>query len=280
MEYLRHPLSRAWPDMTPDEFLHLCDSVENSGLREPIVIFQGEILDGWHRFKACLQVSIAPIFDHFEGTREEAETLVRDKHNRRSLTLTQRMTAIAVMRSWAPSGAAGHKSKVLPGNTLTIDGLAEEAGASRSSAQQVKTVIAHGQPEVVDAMRNGILSAKKAAVIAKLPKADQAAAIQEPLPKAVKTAAEPAPADDGPSDSELEADVATERAVIVFMDKLLAEDDTLAAAVAECNRLQALNNVLQLRVNGLMNEKNAAIKLLKARDRQIVQLKAQLKAVA
>ena len=41
----RHTLSALFLDMDPGEFQDLVESVKKHGLREPITVFQGEILD-------------------------------------------------------------------------------------------------------------------------------------------------------------------------------------------------------------------------------------------
>ena len=58
----RHTLSALFQDMDPAEFRDLVESVKKHGLREPITVFQGEILDGWHRYQACLETGVEPVF--------------------------------------------------------------------------------------------------------------------------------------------------------------------------------------------------------------------------
>lgn len=76
------------------------------------------------------------------------------------------------------------------------------------------------------------------------------------------------PEDFGPTAEEIaEAERAQEEEVAA-MRKVVESDDKLAAAMAEINRLNALNRVLQERVNGLMNEKAEAIKAAKRWQRK------------
>jgi hypothetical protein len=178
MSYQRHPLSAAWPNMSPEEYASLIESIQMHGQRDPIVLLDDQILDGWHRYRACLDAGMEPMFTAFEG--DDPKDFVSDKHNRRSLSITQRMTAIALMSQWAPSGAAGHKSKGSPGDPLTTNDLAKKGGGSRSTAKQVKAALTTGHKEVVKAMQDGELSAKRAAQISKLPSKDQVKAITAP----------------------------------------------------------------------------------------------------
>ena len=46
----RHPLSAAWPAVEKEVSADLLKSIETHGIREPIMIYEGRILDGWHRY--------------------------------------------------------------------------------------------------------------------------------------------------------------------------------------------------------------------------------------
>lgn len=187
MNYERHPISASWPDMLAEDFMALKDSIEVSGLREPIVLYEGMILDGWHRYNACLEVGAVAEFEEFEG--DDAIQFVQDKHTRRPLSLTQRMTAIALMHSWK---SRGKPSKSALNADLTSAQLAKAAGGSVRTAEQVKEAITKGSSALVEGMKSGKTSAVKAAAVAKLPKKQQAAALDKPIPKAEKFTPPPA----------------------------------------------------------------------------------------
>ncbi len=50
-----HPLAALFPPMTEDEFAAIAADVAANGLVEPIMLLEGEILDGIHRLRGCLQ---------------------------------------------------------------------------------------------------------------------------------------------------------------------------------------------------------------------------------
>lgn len=89
----------------------------------------------------------------------------------------------------------------------------------------------------------------------------------EPTPKAAPV--EEAPAYDGPDEAELRAAELQEQADQEAFNKLLMADDKLAAAYEEIKRLNAVNAVLESRMQGLMNEKNEAIRLCKSLQRRL-----------
>jgi hypothetical protein len=59
------------------------------------------------------------------------------------------------------------------------------------------------------------------------------------------------------------------------MYKLLESDDALATAHEEIKRLNLLNGQLEVRLHGLMNEKNEAVRLVKKLQKELDKLKAQ-----
>lgn len=89
----------------------------------------------------------------------------------------------------------------------------------------------------------------------------------EPAPKAAP--ADEVPAYDGPDEAELRAAELQEQADQEAFNKLLLADEKLAAAYAEIKRLNAVNAVLESRMQGLMNEKAEAIRLCKSLQRRL-----------
>ena len=84
------------------------------------------------------------------------------------------------------------------------------------------------------------------------------------------------PEDDGPSADEIAAQHAAEAADRALVATLLESDEPLAALAAENKQLKARLDNAERRINGLMNEKNEAIALVKARDRQIAKLEKMM----
>lgn len=71
-ELQQHPLSACFPPMRDHEFAWLCESIARNGLRFPITLYEGQVLDGWHRYKACLRTGVEPRFETFEGDEDQA----------------------------------------------------------------------------------------------------------------------------------------------------------------------------------------------------------------
>lgn len=293
MKYERHPLSAAWPDMADEDFVALKDSISYSGLLEPITLYEGQILDGWHRYVACVATGMEPSFIEFSGS--EPVQFVQDKHTRRPLTLTQRLTCIALMHRWRPRG--GNQSAG-PADCLSSKDIAKAAGGGVRSAEHVKEAITKGAPELVQAMKAGKVGAEKAAAIAKLPQEQQAAAIHQPLPRPphVSTpAAEPvaAPAalqlveaaepDAEPEHTELDAarnQIADLQAALALasLGDVPEADRSQAAELIEHLRAEVKGLSAQLRAvtssRDFLMQENAQMKLqMAAQRREIERLK-------
>ena len=76
--------------MSDEDFAALKDDIEVNGQREPVMIFEGMVLDGWHRYRACLDLGLKPQqFTFPEGDDPVAFVKGANLH-RRHLTESQR----------------------------------------------------------------------------------------------------------------------------------------------------------------------------------------------
>ena len=95
-----HPLAMLFPPLDDEEFKALKADIREHGLSEAIWLYEGKILDGAHRFKACLAVGVAPRFRDYEGGEPLAFVLGLNLR-RRHLTPTQRaVVAARATRIW------------------------------------------------------------------------------------------------------------------------------------------------------------------------------------
>jgi len=78
-----------------------------------------------------------------------------------------------------------------------------------------------------------------------------------------------------PDEAEMRAAELAIQADQETMYKLLESDDALATAHEEIKRLNLLNGQLEVRLHGLMNEKNEAVRLVKKLQKELDKLKAQ-----
>src|ERR1700759_5879697 len=62
-----HPLCTLFPRITGDEKAALVADIKANGLREPIVLLDGMVLDGGNRYACCLEAGVEPHFVGFTG---------------------------------------------------------------------------------------------------------------------------------------------------------------------------------------------------------------------
>ena len=93
-----HPLADLFPPVVGDEFDALVEDIRAHGLRQPVVPYDGKVLDGRNRLRACEVAGVEPRYEVVDGTEDEALALVISLNlARRHLTTAQR-AALAVPR--------------------------------------------------------------------------------------------------------------------------------------------------------------------------------------
>ena len=53
-----HPISSLYPEMSRDEFAGFLRDIEAHGVKQPILIHEGQIVYGRHRYRACEELEI------------------------------------------------------------------------------------------------------------------------------------------------------------------------------------------------------------------------------
>lgn len=261
----QHPLSSAFPAMPAEDFEALKDSISNIGVRNPITVFEGMVIDGWHRYTAANEVgAVCPTVDLI-GVDPRDFVLAQNKA-RRHITQAQLAMAATAVHAWRPVGNPA-LSNSAPGAELgkTTKEIAASAGVSVRTVEQAKAVQTKAAPEVQEAVKRGEIGLKKASKIAQLPKEEQAAAIKKPAPKK--------DVEDehyfGPSDEELEAAQASAASDMSSLMKLIDSDDKLSTLAEENKRLRAENAVIASARDGYMNRCNELITRIKTLKSQL-----------
>lgn len=86
-----HELAKAFPRMSADELRELAADIKKNGLQDPIVLYEGKVLDGTHRQEACAISGVEPRYVPFKGQEAEAISFVISRNmRRRHLTASQK----------------------------------------------------------------------------------------------------------------------------------------------------------------------------------------------
>jgi hypothetical protein len=98
-KYEIHPLGNLLPSMTVDEFNGLVDDIHRHGQIEPITIYEGKILEGRHRYKACKKLRVEPKTEPYKGTDPLAYVLSKNLHRRHLTKEQQREVTVQALKA-------------------------------------------------------------------------------------------------------------------------------------------------------------------------------------
>jgi hypothetical protein len=158
-----HPLANLFPLIEGAEFDELVASVRANGLLEAITVFEGAILDGRNRFRACQAADVEPRFAQFSGRDPFGFVAAKNIH-RRNLTASQRGIIAAKMANLKigrpPKNAEKEKiaehSAIFPISQQTAAKLMD---VHRDTVSAAALVLAEGTADeiaAVDAGRVGV----------------------------------------------------------------------------------------------------------------------------
>jgi hypothetical protein len=148
--------------MNDADFLALKDDIENNGQREPVIVLDGMVLDGWHRFQACTQLGMAVKKFTFDPSDDPVAFVLSQNMHRRHLTASQRAAAVVACSNWSPPH---RQKKSAPGADLskTTKELAIIAGTGTRTIEHAKAAEKAGLGDLV---KEGVMTAKEGAKVA------------------------------------------------------------------------------------------------------------------
>jgi hypothetical protein len=186
-----HPLAQIFPLIEGDDFDDLIEDIRANGVRDPIILHEGQVLDGRNRYRALLALKVTGELrgDGWGSLAREAVTdedldpagglswferyspmlngdplqfVVSKNLRRRHLNASQRAMLAADLGKLGWGGDRSKSSR----EGLTISQRAELARVGHASIERADTVKERGVPELQDAVRKGDLGVKPAAEIA------------------------------------------------------------------------------------------------------------------
>ncbi|MCL1971210.1 MAG: ParB N-terminal domain-containing protein [Candidatus Bathyarchaeota archaeon] len=171
------------PTMSQEEFEQLKESIRTEGQHYPIIVSESlEVLDGHHRFRACLELDIEPDFEvkHFEDKLLEKKFVIEANLRRRHLNNFQ-LVELAVplleiekalakkQKSQNDIHEHGSPSNSVPDNSFsefeptgkTTAAVAKRAGVSTRTLEKGKKIIEKASEDDKQKLREGKTSISK-----------------------------------------------------------------------------------------------------------------------
>lgn len=125
-----HPLARAVPPMTGEEYAALVEDIRVQGQLEPVVLYESAILDGIHRSKACAELGIAVKTKEYHGLAPAAFVIAMNVRRRHLSVGQQAATGEAMVRHYRsrfPADNGGDATQVA--RDLGLERLPERSGS-------------------------------------------------------------------------------------------------------------------------------------------------------
>ena len=170
-----HEYANLFPMLSGDTLAMLSADIAEHGIREPVMLYQGKVLDGRTRCLAANDIGIDVPTREFAGDDAAALAFVISTNlHRRHLTESQRASIaarLANMRQGRPQDkdANLHLYELPTPPPVTRAAAAAMLNVSERSVATARKVHEHGAPELVAAVDSGITSVSAAAEIAQVP---------------------------------------------------------------------------------------------------------------
>lgn len=163
-----HDVANIFPMMSDEEYQNLVADIAANGLREPIWLHDGKIIDGRNRYNACAELGLVPEYRTWNGHGSLVAFVVSLNLRRRHLTSSQRaVVALEVEKALADearknmSAGGGDKRsgfQIFENPVIQPVHAAEQAasivGTNRQYVSDAKK-IAEQAPDLLDDIRRG-----------------------------------------------------------------------------------------------------------------------------
>jgi hypothetical protein len=142
-----HTLAEIFPPMSDADVAALAKDIKEHGQIEPIVLYEGMILDGRSRYRACLLAGVSPDFDEYDAWSDidPLAFVVGKNLHRRHLTSEQKREVLAVLLKADPGKSNRQIAKTAQVDHKTVNAVREKLTATGEIPQLSETTGADGK---------------------------------------------------------------------------------------------------------------------------------------
>lgn len=166
-----HAIANIFPPMSEAEFQALKADIDQYGQREPVWLYEGKVIDGRHRVRACDELGRQPRTEVYDGFDAVAFVVSLNLH-RRHLSESQRGIAFAKAAQLYEKGG-DRRSENFKASNEALKTTQAAMKVSDSTADRSRKVVGAGADELISAVESGKVSVSAAATIAQAPKEQQ-----------------------------------------------------------------------------------------------------------
>jgi ParB-like chromosome segregation protein Spo0J len=153
--YTIHPLANIFPRMSHDEFKALVDDIRVNGVRQPITLYLGQILDGRHRYDAAKEagreLTDNKDFVELKSTDDPLKFVISQNVQRRHLNESQR----AIIAAEIANLQKGANQHTIVGSSIDLSTAAKMLNVGEASVKRARKVFDKAAPEIVEQVRQG-----------------------------------------------------------------------------------------------------------------------------
>lgn len=176
-----HLLSYLFPRMSQRAYKALVEDIRINKQKVPIVIYKGQILDGRHRYEACLELDVEPQLTPLADGEDPRRYVISINATKRDLTQSQRGMVGGKLTTTPKSG--GRPKLVSEGNVelgteeevgkvaafledgagwISVANAAVMMGCSVRMIRSARRVLERGIPALVEAVDNDKVAVNRA----------------------------------------------------------------------------------------------------------------------
>src|SRR5574343_38168 len=134
MEYEFHEAANIFPLIAGEEFDALVKDISENGLKQPIYLYEGKIIDGRNRYRACLQAGRDAKFTTIKDIENPISFVISLNIHRRHLTPSQRAAVAVDIETYF---AAEARRRMVAGKKVPSGKISGGSGDARDQAAAV-----------------------------------------------------------------------------------------------------------------------------------------------